>query len=509
MPTSNYSRGFANGLTIREFPYVDTQNANGNIFWVDSVKGANGNKGTFIKPFATIDYAVGRCTADQGDKIYVAAGHTESVIAAGGLDLDVAGITIVFLGEGSNQATIDFGTVVGADMDVDAANITLINPRFTASLDALTGPIDVNAINFRIVNGSYYDGTSIDTTDCIVAIATATGLKIHGWKYFIGDEGGTQKQSNIQLNGVDNAELFNIEITGDFGTGNIENVTDEILNVEIRDLYLKNTNAGPIPGIVLDANASGFADRTNIRVVSGTTYVSNVAKLNWTSTCLGYNADGEGGDPIGTADASSIEGKLDTIIAETNKIDSVTLAVAPTANSLAAFIASGGTALGSELADSKSLVDAVGSDGTTLSYGSGSALGAVGTVHVIQKTLTSSAVVQAGIDITGVSSGGALIIEDIMMSTDATGLVTGTNFTIESDNASGVGVFFAEAIASLGANTTENLASGSVTSIAGVVLESGKKLTAKVTVADCTGAGTITITVKFRRAAAGATIAAA
>jgi hypothetical protein len=511
MPTSNYPNGFPNGVTIHNFPYVDTQNANGNVYWVDSNKNPNSNTlapGSFKEPFGTIDFAVGRCIANQGDKIYVAAGHTESIIAAGGLDLDIAGITIIFLGEGSNRATIDFGTAVTADMDVDAANITLVNPRFTASIDALTGPIDVNAANFTIINGSYYDGTSIDTTDCVVAAATATGLKIHGFSYFIGDEGGTQKQSLIQLNGVDNCEIWGLYAAGDFGTGIVENVTDEILNANFRYWYINNTNSGPIPGLVLDANATGYADNVNIRIASGSTYTSSVAKFNWTGTALGYNADGEGGDPIGTADSSSIEGKLDTIIAETNKIDSATLATAPTANSLAAFIASGGTALGTELADSKSIVDAIGSDGTTLAYGSGSALGAIGTTHIIQKTLTSSAVVQAGVDITGVSSG-TLLLEDVVMSTDATGLATGTNFTIESDNANGVAVFFGETVANLGANKTESLATGSVTSIAGVVLETGKKFIAKSTVADCTGAGTITITFKFRRVTAGATIAAA
>jgi hypothetical protein len=567
MPITNYPNGFKNGVSIQEIPLITLQNANGNVFHVDSNKGSNGNTGTFVKPFATIDYAVGRCTADQGDTIVVAAGHIETVVAAAGLDLDVAGITIIFLGEGANRGVIRFGTAVSADMDVDAANITMINPRFQANIDALTGPIDVNAANFKIINGEYYDGSSVDTTDCVVTAATATGLKLHGWKYTPGNEGGTQKQSNIQLNGVDNAELIDIDITGDFATGNIENVTDEVLNVRFENIKLKNTNSGPKPGMVLDANATGQAKNVDIRIASGTTYTSSNAKLNWDTMCLGYNTDGQGGDPLGSGHAGGLEGKIDAIQAdigdpssrtnfqnledmigipdaanssvddilrtgfdstsitsngdgsilereeyiqdEVNKIDGATLATAPTANSLAAFIASGGTALGTELADSKSLVDALGSDGTTLAYGSGSMLGAIGTLHVVSKTLTSSNITQAGVDITGVSSGGALMIEDIFMNTDGTGLATGTNFQIDTDNANGVPTLFAETVANLGANKTESLTTGSVTAITGGVLETGKKLIAKSTVADCTGAGTITIVIKFRRVAAGATVAAA
>lgn len=508
MPTSNYPHGFSNGVTMRDVPVIVAQNGNGSSYWVDSVTGSNTNRGTFLKPLASIDNAVGRCIADRGDMIFVAAGHTESVIAAAGLDLDIAGITVIFLGEGSNRGTIDFGTAVTADMDVGAANITMINPRFTASIDALTGPIDVNAANFKMIGGEYADDTSIDTTDCIVADANATGLQIHSWKYVPGDEGGTQKQSNIQLNGVDNAELTDINIVGDFGTGCIENVTDEVLNIFMSDVYLKSTNAGPIPGIVLDANATGYADRVNVRVASGTTFVSNVAKLNWTSTCLGYNADGEGGAPIGTADASGIEGKVDAIQADIGDPSSRTnfqniedmIGIPDAVNSSLDDMLRTGF-------DSSAVTSSA--DGSVMERQEYVQAGLPGSVHVVQKTLVSSAVVQAGVDITGVSSGGALLIEDVVMSTDATGLATGTNFTIESDNANGVAVFFGETVANLGASKTESLATGSVTAIAGVVLETGKKLIAKSTVADCTGAGEIDITIKFRRLAAGATIAAA
>lgn len=41
-----------------------------------------------------MDYANGRCTANNGDVVFVQAGHTETVTAAAGLDLDVAGVTL-------------------------------------------------------------------------------------------------------------------------------------------------------------------------------------------------------------------------------------------------------------------------------------------------------------------------------------------------------------------------------------------------------------------------------
>ena len=523
MKNSSYPHGFSNGVDIKEIPIESPANK-ANVFWVDSTVGSNGNKGNRAFPFATLAYAITRCTASNGDFIYLAPGHVETVIAAGTVTLDKAGVTVVFLGEGSNRAYINYTTAAAASVIISGASTTLVNPMFVAGIDALTGPISITGANCTIVNGEWYDAAAKAAIDCVVGAATATGLVIDGWKFFASTT-GTQKQSNIQLNGVDNAVLKNIDISGDFATGNIENITDELLNVRLENIKLINDNAAPKPGIVLDADCTGLAKNLDVRIASGTTYVSSVAKLNWDNSCLGYNTDGYAGDPIGTAAAIGVEGQvaaikvvtdalpnagaLTTISTAVSKVDGLSLAAAPVAGSMARFVASGGTSLGTQLADSKSLVDAIGSNGTALAYGSGSALGAIGTTLVIQKTLVSSAIVQAGVDVTGVSSGGALMIEDIFINTNATGLAAGTNFTLETNNASGVAVFFAETVANLGANKTENVASGSVTGITGIVLETGKKIIAKSTVADCTGAGTITLTIKLRRVAAGATIAAA
>ena len=288
----------------------------GKHFHVHSGDGSNasGFGGSRTKPFASINYCFSNAsvTANNGDVIWVHAGHTETVIAAGGLDLDIAGVTLVFLGDGTNRATITFTTDVGADMDVDAANITMINPRFLAGIDALTGPIDVNAARFKIVDGEYSDAAADGTTDCIVATAAATGLFIDGWRY-IESTTGTQKESNIQLNGVDNLILRNIDIRGDFNAGCIENVTDECLNIRLDTIMLENLNADPSPGMVLDSNCDGHATGVQIRVASGTTYLSDVSDINWGADCLGFSTDGGAGEPLGTTISTGIEGKIDII----------------------------------------------------------------------------------------------------------------------------------------------------------------------------------------------------
>lgn len=310
MPISNYPNGFAQGVAIRGIPLLNMHG--GNVFWVDSGAGADTGKGTHNQPFETWDYAVGRCTADNGDIIILKAGHVETVTAAAGLALDVAGITTFFLGAGENQAYVTFTTVVGADMDVDAASITLVNPKFIAGIDALTGPIDVNATDFNILSGEYHDAAGIETTDCVVATAGAARLQIDGWKFFKSDEAGTQKESHIQLNGVDDCILRNIHAEGDFDVAVIENVTDEVLRITMEDHFLKNTDPGNAPCAVLDSACSGWARRLNWRNANGTV-VDDVADINWAPDAVGYTTDGYSGDPIGTAATTGVEGKIDTL----------------------------------------------------------------------------------------------------------------------------------------------------------------------------------------------------
>ena len=96
---SNYPNGF-NQVTIRGLPL--TQLHPGNVFWVNGssvlpdkgIAGSNNNDGTYLRPFATIDYAIGRCTGSRGDIIAVMPGHTEDIAAAGGITLDVAGVAV-------------------------------------------------------------------------------------------------------------------------------------------------------------------------------------------------------------------------------------------------------------------------------------------------------------------------------------------------------------------------------------------------------------------------------
>ncbi len=246
MPISNFPNGFRNGVNVRGVPVLNSYP--GNVFWVDSNAGSNGNKGTFDRPFATMDYATGRCTANNGDIVMVKPGHTETVTAAGGLDLDVAGVTYIGLGSGSDRPTINFTTATTADMDVDAANITMQNFLFTGGIDALAGPIDVNAADFAMLDCETRDVTG-QATDFIVTDANADRLHIEGWVHRGAAAAGAQ--SAISIVGGDNITIIPKFIDGNFGTAAIENVTTAAVNLQVfgsavYPAYIRTRNAADV-----------------------------------------------------------------------------------------------------------------------------------------------------------------------------------------------------------------------------------------------------------------------
>lgn len=111
----------------------------------------------------SIDTAIGFCVANRGDKIIVLPGHTETISNATSLNLDVAGITIEGVGNGSLRPTITFDTATTTTIPVSANNITLKNLIFTANF------ADIVSV-FTLTTAKNF------TVDSCVVKATATNM---------------------------------------------------------------------------------------------------------------------------------------------------------------------------------------------------------------------------------------------------------------------------------------------------------------------------------------------
>lgn len=94
--------------------------------------------------FTTIDEAIGACTANSGDIIYVLPGHTEAVTSTS-IACDVTGVSIIGLGSGSNKPQLTFGATNSA-VNVTAANCKFKNFRCVAGIgDVVTAFLHATA----------------------------------------------------------------------------------------------------------------------------------------------------------------------------------------------------------------------------------------------------------------------------------------------------------------------------------------------------------------------------
>lgn len=180
---------FPNGISSFGMPVIgggaNIPATTGSYFFVSSVTGSNGNNGkTPSTPVATIDKAMSLCTADKGDVVVVMPGHVETITTAGGLDLDVAGVTVVGIGTGSLMPYVKHDAAA-ADVDIDAANITIRNIKFVASFADVAISVDVNGKNCWLDGCQWEDeGANLNFVDYIHvgADGVADGLKVTGCK---------------------------------------------------------------------------------------------------------------------------------------------------------------------------------------------------------------------------------------------------------------------------------------------------------------------------------------
>lgn len=236
-------------------------------------KGASdANSGTPVDPFATIDYAVGRCTANRHDNIIVLQGHAENVTAAAGIDLDVAGITLLGLGSGTLTPTITFTTATTADIDIDAANVTIDNFRFAQTFDALAAPIDVNAAWFTMRNcRSVVANATTQATRWILTDAAATGMRLLDSEFLgVRTVGATAGEvSIITLTGGSDILIQGCNIQGRCTTtiGPVQVLTTEVLGLTIRDCYIANWTTASTT-CVLPVSPSEVVIRDNTFVIT-------------------------------------------------------------------------------------------------------------------------------------------------------------------------------------------------------------------------------------------------
>lgn len=251
------------------FVVVDKSYMPGTMYYVDSTHGDASDTPGFGKttdePLATIDYAVGQCTADTGDIILVMPGHVESLGAAETIDFDVAGITVIGMGTGGDRPRVDYDAV-DAEVDVGADNIHIENLTFRPSIADTAIGIDIEAgvTGTVIENCETLHGETAATDEFLIHVDIKAGC--HGTKIqnciFRSDD-GTTPAVGVKLTGASHrCEIRNNIFMGPFSTAAINGITTLSEDILIVDNVMKVKDGEP--GIELLTGTTGMICRNLI-----------------------------------------------------------------------------------------------------------------------------------------------------------------------------------------------------------------------------------------------------
>ena len=138
----------------------------GNIYFVDSCSSTGGTSAGYGStpdaPFTTIDSAINQTTANNGDIIYVMAGHSETLTGASAITCDVAGVTIIGLGRGTDRSALLLDAGASVSIAISAANVRWENVVFSAGHADITVAIDVSATNAEFHKCEWKENTTAE-----------------------------------------------------------------------------------------------------------------------------------------------------------------------------------------------------------------------------------------------------------------------------------------------------------------------------------------------------------
>lgn len=273
---SNFPNGGPNDRAILSKFYTIPDGVWGDIRYVHhSGAGTSGPGWAPENAYTTIDSAISACTANNNDLVVVLPGHAETITAASGIDLDVAGVTVVGLGQGTNRPTVTFGTATTASIDFSAANCTLKNIRCVNNIDSLAAFVEGGAGNATIEDCDFI-GSSAKEFLCGVNIPTTyDDWAIRRCRFVqptdpAGSNGGAGTGA-IFLIDSENVRVEGCEFVGCFETALVHNKTTAAANLVVKDCYgYQPTGTADSLPFVLVSTATGAVIRSYFTNVNET-----------------------------------------------------------------------------------------------------------------------------------------------------------------------------------------------------------------------------------------------
>jgi hypothetical protein len=215
----------------------------GAVFFVDSgsARASDGNAGRDPNvPLATLDAAVARCTANNGDMIVLMPGHDENPLTS--ITLDVAGIWVYGLGWGASRPTFTFGALA-ATLSITAASVRVSNIVLDLGAVAatITVGITITGADCIIEDCEILPHATSEFTSMLTTTATADRLTLRRNRFR--GLGATAGAVGLTLVGCDDLNMHDNEISGGFSTGAVAQITTAASRVSIFRNLIVNDSA--------------------------------------------------------------------------------------------------------------------------------------------------------------------------------------------------------------------------------------------------------------------------
>ena len=233
-------------------------NTTGAVFFVHSGTGSDAAGSGLSKdsPFATIDFAIGKCTASKGDLIFVMPGHAENVTTVTGINCDVAGITIFGLGSGADIPTVSFTAAAGS-ITVGAASVTIANLKLVANFaTGVTAGVTIAAAGDDCTLSGILFRDTLATTEFLLHVTVATtvlDLTIENCSFVT--LAGSLTNSILFAGTTSNVVIQNNHFFVDSSDSVIDHLVAAATNILIRGNHIVNQDTGAA-GYVIDCHAS-------------------------------------------------------------------------------------------------------------------------------------------------------------------------------------------------------------------------------------------------------------
>lgn len=231
------------------FSIEDMGFSTGSRFFANSATGtdAPGYGLSPDSPTASLDYAIGLCTANKGDIVYVMPGHAESTSAANAelFDLDVAGVSVIGLGVGDKRPTFTLG-VATATVVMGAAGCRLSNIIIKGDVSDLAAGLEIEAAatGCTVDHCLWYDTATNKDMLIPVSVAADADRLVFVDNMINGITGGEATEGVKFAGGCDGLIFMRNIVIGDFKTGGCLSLAGAAsLNVAIMDNIFVNHDA--------------------------------------------------------------------------------------------------------------------------------------------------------------------------------------------------------------------------------------------------------------------------